>query len=277
MLSATQSRQTNYTSANDKLSYTGSYNGPVVLRQIEGGVNYSFRPAYATRHKIQIAYKYAGVGDSVTKLAPKYFDDHSKKARYLELLYRLEVNRVDNWNYSLDGFKLVNNVVFRMGFEGIHYQAFTNTEMGFFRDLTHEFYSSMVVRTRITYPEVMPYYFTGGLGTQTDYVRGYEYYVIDGSSYGIVRFELRRALFSWSANLPVRYFTLVPLKVYAKIFTDGGYIKNSVLDYNFLSNRTLYSVGVGVDILTLYDVKVRVEYTRNHLNQNGLYLHFNSE
>jgi hypothetical protein len=115
------------------------------------------------------------------------------------------------------------------------------------------------------------------LGTQTDYVRGYEYYVTDGYQYGLVRLSLKRELFNNTYSLPVRYFTAVPVRIYPKVFFDAGYINNPTPSSNTLVNTLQYSLGVGLDLVTFYDMKVRLEYARNHLGQNGLYLHFNSE
>jgi len=58
-----------------------------------------------------------------------------------------------------------------------------------------------------------------------------------------------------------------------------GYVKSNDLmgNDNFLANQLLYSAGVGLDIVTLYDIKIRLEFAYNHLSRNGLYLHLNSE
>ena len=127
------------------------------------------------------------------------------------------------------------------------------------------------------YPMHQPYFFRGGLGTQTDYVRGYEYNVIDGYNYGLLRLDLKREIFNNTYSIPVNYFTAIPVRIYPKIFVDAGYIGNPIQGSSKLSNQVLYSVGAGLDIVTLYDIKIRVEFAWNRLGQNGLYLHFNSE
>ena len=136
---------------------------------------------------------------------------------------------------------------------------------------------SAIFRGRLIYPEDQPYYFRGGLGTQTDYVRGYEYYVTDGYNYGVLRLDLKREIFNKTYSLPVKYFTALPLRIYPKIFADAGYIDNPMPGNSFLSNRLEYSIGAGIDVVTFYDMKIRFEFAYNRLGQNGLYLHFNSE
>ena len=272
-----QSRQTYYATDSDKLVFAGTYSGPVVLRQAEAGVSYLYRPAYASKHIFQLNYKEYKVSDTILKLNPDYYANNSRSAKFVELFYRFEYNRVDNWNYSLKGFKLVAQAVARQGFEGIKFQSYANVEAGMFNSLGSRWYTAAIFRGKLMYPMNQPYYFRGGLGTQTDYVRGYEYHVTDGYSYGLIRLDLKRELFNNTYSLPVKYFTAIPIRIYPKIFADAGYIDNPAPGNSFLSNRLLYSIGAGVDVVTLYDVKIRIEFARNHLGQNGLYLHFNSE
>ncbi len=281
-LSYAQSRQTYYATDSDKLVYAGTYSGPVILRQTEGGISYIYRPAYASRHIFQLNYKDYSAGDTILKLNPGYYANGSRRARFMELFYRYEYNGVDNWNYSLDGFKLVTQAVVREGLEGINFQSYANVEAGLFLPIAAgekfpKWYASAVFRGRLMYPQNQPYYFLGGLGTQTDYVRGYEYYVIDGYNYGLLRLDLKREVFNNTYSIPMKYFAAIPLRIYPKIFADAGYIGNTTPGNSFLSNRLLYSMGIGVDVVTLYDIKIRFEFAYNHLGQNGLYLHFNSE
>ena len=274
---AAQSRQAYYTTAYDKLAFAGGYSGPVIWRQAEGGLSYVYRPGYARRHIFQAGYKQFSVGDTILKLNPDYYADKSTRARFFELNYRYEYNGTDNWNYSLKGIKLVTTTVARAGIEGIKYQGYINVEAGFFQNPLPKWYTSAIIRGRLMYPQDQPYYFRGGLGTQTDYVRGYEYFVTDGDNYGLLRLDLKREIFNNTYSIPVKYFTAIPVRIYPKIFFDAGYNHSLVTGTNTLSNQVIYSIGAGLDIVTLYDVKIRLEYARNHLGQNGLYLHFNSE
>ena len=276
-VSAAQSRQTYYATDSDKFLYAGIYSGPVILRQVGGGISYIYRPAYASKHIFQVNYKDYLVSDTIVKLNPDYYTNKSKAAKLVEIVYRYDYNGVDNWNYSLKGFKLVSQFVVRTGFEGINFQGYANVEAGLFRKLGAKFYFSTIFRGRLMYPGNQPYYFRGGLGTQTDYVRGYEYYVVDGSNYGLLRLDLKREIFNNTYSIPVKYFTAIPVRVYPKVFADVGYIDGTSQGSNYLGNHLLYSVGIGLDVLTLYDIKIRFELAWNHLNQNGLYLHFNSE
>jgi len=278
-ISLAKSRQTYYASDSDKLQYVNSDNNKDILQQIEAGISYIYRPGYATRHVVTLSYKDYQVGDTILKLNPHYYTDNSTKARFFELQYRFELNKVDNWNYPLLGFKFVGYFVSRLGLQGINNQTYINVETGIFRNPLPKWYFSAILRGRLVLPEKQPYYFEGGLGTRTDYVRGYEYYVIDGSQYGLLRFDLKRELFNKTYREHIQYFTAIPIRLYPKIFVDMGYVKSNDImgNDNFLANQLLYSAGVGLDIVTLYDIKIRLEFAYNHLSRNGLYLHLNSE
>ena len=63
-----------------------------------------------------------------------------------------------------------------------------------------------------------------------------------------------------------------PLEV-AKMFADAGYAYHKYAGpSNSLSNTLLYTYGAGIDLVSVYDFVFRVEYSRNQLGREGLYL-----
>lgn len=249
-----------------------------INRQFDAALIYTYRAGYATRHLVQIAYRDYTIADTVVRLNPEYYANGSRFLRMMELSYRFDVNKVDNWNYPMKGYKIVSYTSARIGLEGMKFQAYSTLEAALFKNPLPKWYVSSIFRGRLTLPYDQPYAFQSGLGTKTDYLRGYEYYVIDGSQYGLVRFDLKRELLNKVfKKVSVRYLPGIPLRIYPKLFADVGYISNRYPGNSFLNNRALFSGGAGVDIITAYDFKIRLEYAWNHLGQNGLFLHFNSE
>jgi hypothetical protein len=116
------------------------------------------------------------------------------------------------------------------------------------------------------------------MGFRNEYVRGYEYFVIDGSHYAVLRGNLRYKIFDQVISqqlLPIMRF--IPFRVYAKIFDDIGYVYKVETGNSFLNNRLLNGYGVGLDIIISYYAKFRIEYSLNHLGQKGLFLHGTKE
>jgi hypothetical protein len=195
------------------------------------------------------------------------------------LTYRYEYNGVDNWEYPLTGRRFIGILDNKYTLINQKWQSSLNLQYDHYFKLSKKWYAATILRARGSAPQNQPYIFRQNLGYDYSYIRGYEYYVIDGSSFGILRFDLKRELLNKKILLPVKYFEVIPIRIYAKAFADAGagYNKYSAFDGDQLNNRLLYSAGLGIDIVTLYDIKVRIEYTVNHLNEKGLYLHRNGE
>ena len=65
----------------------------------------------------------------------------------------------------------------------------------------------------------------------------------------------------------------MPFAVFAKTFVDMGYSYIPPKYDTYFNNRFLYTYGVGTDILTFYDLNLRLEYSIDQLGEKGLFLH----
>jgi len=100
--------------------------------------------------------------------------------------------------------------------------------------------------------------------------------VVDGVAGGFLKTTLGREVLNFSIRIPPRKgkeAERIPVRIFGKIYGNSGYVYNPEPGENNLSNRLLNSAGIGIDILTFYDVTFRFEYSFNQLGQNGLYLH----
>jgi outer membrane protein assembly factor BamA len=276
-LSASQSGELAYTTDLNKLKFA-RLPGSRIIRQYAAAVSYTYRPAFAVRHLLELSYHTVQIADTVLSLNSFFFKNGAKDLRYGALLYRLDINYTDNWNYPLRGFKMVSYALARLGFRGADFQGQLRTETGLYHNPLRKWYTSVIFRGRLSLPEDQPYYFRTALGTKTDYVRGYELYVMDGAHYGVLRLNLKREILNKTLfMLPFKYLPSLPLRLYPKVFADAGYVHDKYPGNSRLSNRLLYSAGIGIDAVTAYDVKVRVEFARNSLGENGVFLHLNAE
>ena len=266
-----------YTTDSNKLLFIRT-SGDYIIRRFEAAGVYVYRPGYASKHLFELRYRDYSVDDTVRKLNPDYFVGASTEMDLFELTYRYDLNEVDNWNYPLVGRKVVGYLISRVGVRGFHSQVMASLEVGQFKKHGRKWYTSNIARARLTTPQKQPYSFRYALGNEPDYVRGYEYYVVDGSQFGILRNTLKYELLNTTIrNLPVKYLPVLPIRLYPKVFVDAGYVVNKFPGNSFLNNRLLYSAGFGLDIVSAYDFKLRLEYTWNHLGEKGLFLHLNTE
>ncbi|RLD19918.1 MAG: outer membrane protein assembly factor, partial [Bacteroidetes bacterium] len=64
-----------------------------------------------------------------------------------------------------------------------------------------------------------------------------------------------------------------------KSYFDIGYASNTQ-NYEgnqYLADKLLVGGGLGLDIVTMYDVVVRLEYSWNSIGDNGFFFHIESE
>ncbi len=268
---------------NREINYTTIENKQVFFKDPEH-FNHSFfrgyaeaiyRPAIKTRHTLGIAYSKEEVGDTVIKLNPNYFSGGRHSVTYPEIYYTMSYFDLDYIPYPTHGYaaevslskKGFNNVVnvWQISAKGsANYSLFKKT------------YLNLSAYASVKYPFKQPFYSREFLGYDEINMQGYEYYVVDGAAGGYLKAAVTRELFSFKIRVPENRFSSinhVPFHVFAKIYGNTGYVHNPQPGMtNFLENRMLYTGGIGIDVLTIYDFTMKFEWSFNQLGQNGLFL-----
>lgn len=126
-----------------------------------------------------------------------------------------------------------------------------------------------------------PYFNYQAIGYGDDNLRGYEYYVVDGSDFTIFQMDIVRKFIDSKIQLSlpnwVNKFNTIPFRIYLSIQGDAGYVKDDYYSFgNPFVNRWLYSGGLGLDVIIYQNFHFSVDYSVNHLGKGGLYLHFNT-
>ena len=55
-----------------------------------------------------------------------------------------------------------------------------------------------------------------------------------------------------------------------------GYVYNQEIVNNPLNNEFLMSQGFSIDIVSYYDKLIRLEFSHNHLDEIGFFIHFSN-
>jgi hypothetical protein len=117
------------------------------------------------------------------------------------------------------------------------------------------------------------------LGYRSQLVRGFENYVVEGPAFALNKTTLKKRIFSrsWTLDsMPIEQFNYFPLSIYIKAFADFGYVQNYQY-YNenhlnqLLSNKLLGGGGLGLDVVTAYDLVLRFEYTFTQQKPEGAF------
>jgi hypothetical protein len=223
-----------------------------------------------------LTYNYEKISDSVAIYNPNYFGNGHTVARYLNLMYRISYTRADSWTYPLKGIMLQAEAE-KMGIgslDDIDHVRLRLRVAGYWQ-LANKTYGALGLRSQVKFTGNAPYADQKAIGYQEDYLRGLEYFVVDGTSFFIVKSTLRREVMNFKVNLPVvpKKFSVVPFRLMLKIYGDAGYAYSERYGYGMLNNRFLYTGGAGLDIVSFYDSCLRIEYSINQLGQKGLFLH----
>ncbi|MEO8567480.1 MAG: POTRA domain-containing protein [Ginsengibacter sp.] len=239
---------------------------------------YISRKGLKKRETFTVGFRHIKVDDSIISplYNPAFFNSDKAIQSFPELEYKLQFINVDNILYPLKGY----TASFIINKRGLQWKNNINrlsvrAAYNLYFNYPGKWYSSFRFSGEIKLPFTQPYINRRALGYKDDYLRGDEYFVVDGVASGLTKFDLKKEVikFYLPTFLKSKTYNRLPFTVYAKTFADMGYAYIQPEFDTKLNNRLLYSGGFGIDILTLYDFKLSLEYSFNQLGQKGLFLH----
>jgi hypothetical protein len=238
------------------------------------------------RHTVQfitaldVAYHRESISDSIYHLNPAYFLGRTQR-EYVEFSVLTTNNQRNTFAYPLTGRFMQAGLSFRQ-FVGGAAPAYATVRLRYaqYFNLGHQFYYAMglwgqtrLLATRYAYAD------SRALGYEA-LVRGYDAYIIDGRSYGLVQQGLSYR--AW-APPPLRLpfianpkINTLPLAIYLNAFVDAGLASGNLgrpePATNQLPGQLLASVGLGVHFVTYYDRVFCVEVARTAHQQTGFFI-----
>ena len=242
------------------------------------------RTGFFQNQYLQITYTNTQIADTIARLNPNYFLDGRIQQKYLLISYSYVFDRRDNRQYALNGFRLsVDAIKYGLSArDDINQFSLSGTVSQYF-PLHRNFFGNYSLRVKASFPEKQPFLQTQGLGYRNDLVRGYELYVIDGQNYGLLKTNLKYRMFDkifdLSHYLKVKQFNVLPVATYINTFFDVGYVKNKFPELNNtkFANKWLVGGGVGLDLVTWYNVVGRLNYSINGIGEKRLFINISRE
>jgi outer membrane protein assembly factor BamA len=253
-------------------------NGGFVRTTFAAGATYLSRKRFFQTHAISINYIHNSLDDSILapKYNPGYFNKPKSTVGYPELTYVFQYANTNNIKFPLKGIiwgigATKRGLAFKSGinmfvFDGLYSKYLSHGK---------QWYSNIQLHTKLKLPFTQPYINQRALGYGDLYLRGLEYYVIDGVAASIAKYTLRKKIISFNIPVPfkIKAIPVIPFTIYGKTYADGGYVYNRKEFDTRLNNRFLYTGGAGIDILSLYDMNLGIEYSVNQLGERGIFFH----
>ena len=242
-------------------------------------ITLNYRPAIHTTHTLGLMWTWYHARDTLLQLNPTY---GPARVSYPGIFYQIKADYRDYKHYPLEGW-YADFTTEKWGLAGTGENAPSNlkTEINirYYLRLGKNWYAAAGWYGNLQSGSRPPYPLISGLGYGRYFVRGYEYYVVEGNRLSTLRLNLKYALIPQKVTrlpyIKTEKFAKVHYAFYLNAFSDAGYAgawKKAVPAR--LNNRLLYSAGLGLDFVTYYDKVLRIEYTVNHLGEAGIYLHF---
>jgi outer membrane protein assembly factor BamA len=269
-----------YQTEANKLAFLNT--SELMRERLAAVVRFTHRPKFYTFHGVEARFQYNTIADTVAFLNPRYFLDGRTSQRFLQLDYEFIHDRRDMVAYPLRGHYFWTELS-RMGLLPGDQISRTSLKTNFalFRQLGRRFFWNMNVQGMTSFPSVQPYVQYRALGFGFfEYMRGYERYIVDGQHYAMLKVTLKREVFAAELHMPrlipLKQFATIPINVYITTFGDLGYVHDPTRfeGNSLLANKLLYSTGVGVDVVTFYNVVMRLNFAVNRLGDRGLFFNF---
>jgi len=277
---------------NHEIPVASASNKPVYMKDgtdflkklFRGYTELIFRPDFYSTHTFYASYNHYIFNEQLESV-PGFFYDESLIQQFVTLNYFFKNDHRDVQFYPLIGYYIDAEFNYTIPFKVAH-NAYLKMNFRKYWQMHNRWYWASGFTGKLSLEKEQPYYLQQGLGYGREYVRGYEYYVIDGQHFVLLKNNLKFAL------LPQRVvklgfirtskFNTIPLAFYLNVFADLGYVYNyqdlnphyHAGNSNTLQNALLAGYGAGIDFTTYYDIVVRMECSFNLWGEAGFYLHF---
>lgn len=253
-------------------------NSEKILRERwSGALSLRKRIRFYNFHFLEMRYSHSIIADTILKLNPNYFYKGANEQNFLQLTYAFSHDFRDNAPYPLRGKK----IDFAYNYYGILAQDNLNywdikAAIAYFFDLGSNFFATTQWKGKLSQENKnIPYANQQALGYGSDNVRGYELNVIDGTNFVLSKNAFKYQLLN--KIIPIRFipykqFNQMPIAVYPNVFFDFAYVYQAQPELNSsrFSNRWIYGMGLGFDVVTYYNFVFKLGVPVINSGKSGL-------
>lgn len=271
-----------YCTYGNRLQFNRNYK-KFMRKEKEAKFGLTYRKGLYTRHSLDVLYCESYIADTIKNLNKNYFGENLGSVSYFSLQYRYKRDYRDAKIFPLRGsyyeFSLVKDGLNLLKNENVDNFTADAVIKNYWSPMKRTFVGT-ALRLRYKLFNTSGYYFNRALGYH-DFVRGYEYYVVDGQTFAMlktnVNFQLVKPRVVTVPLKRLEKFNKIPYSIYLSAHADAAFVQDKVFyDDNPLSNSWLGGAGLGLSFVTYYDYVLRVEASVNKLREKGVFLHFSA-
>lgn len=275
-------REQNYaTFANEQLFYQDQDN--FVFRENVVDLSFTYRRKLYVSHKVEMGYRNTRIADTIAKvLNPEFLGEGRADQKFFRIGYRFENDRRDVRNYPWKGFYLEASL-YKDGLDITGERSGLTAGLTYrkFWPLSEKYSLNMglagkysLIRTR------QPFLENRAIGFGNNSIVGYQFYVVDGLDMAIWRFGMRYQILRSNIDLGdlvfIPAFRYIPIRLLLAFQFNQGFANAPFIESgNPLNNRLLTGASFGLDVVLFYDMVGSIQYNRNHLGEDGVFLALN--
>ncbi len=247
------------------------------IRRFRVNLDWTYRPNLRLTHTLLTGYHKNQVADFVVdSLNYHFFGKGQTQELYPSINYRLRYDLRDINLYAMSGSLLEFNVGYEGAFQGLGPDKWsTSLYYGQYIKFSRRWSTELIGKVNKTLHYGNPsFYHNSSLGGG-DYIRGYEYYVLNGQDLAYAKSSLRYMFLNKSIPISRFYGSKdLPIRLFLAINNDVGVIWERFFpEQNPLSGKWLWGKGLGLDLVFYESRAIQIEYSMNHFGEKGLFLH----
>ena len=272
-----EQKELNYTTIQNKQQFIKTED--FAKKSSRAEIAYSYRPDQYWRHYLRVGFAKEWISDSVKQYNPYYYPNQLTDIQFLDFSYSIRYSKLNYFAFPTKGFT----------FDASIYKRGLDKTTNLWQGAISAFYAKPLLKNRFLWLSAAAtikrpannYYINQRLFGYGDFfLRGLEYYVIDGDAGFVAKATVHQQLFKYifHTHLNSKNYNTIPFKYYLKLYSDIGYARNHYASVNntnneLLSNKLIYTSGIGIDVVSIYDFVFRFEFSFNQLGGKGLFLH----
>ena len=267
----------NLLSENDKVVYVKDPQH-YLDKTFEGVLNYTYRPGLRNTHVIIAGYRKTHLADTVLQVNNHYWGSNELVNGTFTAIYSYNHEHRNLVAYPTKGYYVGTEMKGVTADKGRFFYGSLNLKLQYYDEFAPRWFWSSRLNTGATFKNKQAYIYDRHVGYDEKNIMGYDYYVIDGQRYSILNNDIRycimpQRIFNIGSSEKLSKFTKIHFTLYARLTYDMGYVYNKYRhETNTLANTFLWGSGIGLDLVTYYDIVLNCNYAVNKMGEGAFYV-----
>jgi outer membrane protein assembly factor BamA len=246
------------------------------------------RPGLYNYSKIRLSANHLSISDqlynrTLEESIASFLPEGEQSIQFVSIFIEYKYDSRNNHAYPLYG-NYLKGFVKKHGLGIISHDVdyfYYGVDMHFYQQISERWFTAEMFKLVTSSSENIPYFFKNNLSSREDFLRGFDFYAMRGDEMYYFRSNLKYNVVEPNVKKAKKEkhkdskFRNVPYAFYINLMADAGYMYDPFYkEYNQYNNKLLFSWGLGVDVVSYYDLVLRFEYAITSFGSHGFFFGF---